>query len=242
MSFDAAEKYQSQIPAIQALVALGFRPISQADTDKRRVRLRNVVLDDVLVQQLLTINKFNHRGRDYPFDLQDAHEAIRRLKPTPDKIKGLKGTNQDIYDTARTRHDDCQDHRRRQQELFLSFHRLGAAREQCLPRDCGDFRRAHRQLQTKRCDIVGFVNGIPFVVVENKRPTESLKKAGSQLIGYQSEDNIPHLFHFAQMLMTMNRAGGALRYGRNAAEVLADLARRRGHGRRHRRPFDQIAP
>jgi type I restriction enzyme R subunit len=24
--------------------------------------------------------------------------ALRRLKPTPDKLKGLRGTNQDIYD------------------------------------------------------------------------------------------------------------------------------------------------
>ena len=76
--------------------------------------------------------------------------------------------------------------------------------------------------QTKRCDIVCFVNGIPFAVIENKRPTESLKKAGSQLIGYQSEDNIPHLFHFAQLLMTMNRAEA--RY--------ATVGRRRSSGRR----------
>src|SRR5205823_14139814 len=59
--------------------------------------------------------------------------------------------------------------------------------------------------QTKRCDIICYVNGVPFVVIENKRPTEGLKKAGSQLIGYQNEDNIPHLFHYAQLLLTMNR-------------------------------------
>jgi len=59
--------------------------------------------------------------------------------------------------------------------------------------------------QTRRCDIVCFVNGIPFVVIENKRPSASLKKADSQLIGYQSEDNIPQLFHFAQLLMSMKR-------------------------------------
>ena len=57
----------------------------------------------------------------------------------------------------------------------------------------------------RRCDIVAFVNGIPFIVIENKRPTERLKKADSQLIGYQREDNIPHLFHFAQILLSMNR-------------------------------------
>ena len=49
------------------------------------------------------------------------------------------------------------------------------------------------------------MNGIPFIVIENKRPTERRKKADSQLIGYQREDEIPHLFHFAQILLSMNR-------------------------------------
>src|SRR5438132_551801 len=98
MTFNAAEKYQSQIPAIQTLIALGFTPLSQARAEKLRGKLRNVVLDDVLVEHLLKINRFSFRGKEYPFDLEDAHEALRRLKPTPDKLKGLRGTNQDIYD------------------------------------------------------------------------------------------------------------------------------------------------
>lgn len=206
MSFDAAEKYQSQIPAIQLLVALGFKPLSQAEADALRGRPRNVLLDSVIIDQLLKINRFSHRGKEYPFDLQDAHEALRRLKPTPDKIKGLKGTNQDVYDllvlgTTITKaiEGDSKSYSLRyidwetpSNNVFhvtaeMSVERTGTA-------------------QTKRCDLVCFVNGIPFIVIENKRPTESLKKAGSQLIGYQSEDNIPHLFHFAQLLMTMNRA------------------------------------
>ena len=98
--FNAAEKYQCQIPALQLLVALGFQPLSQAEADQMRGgRQRNVTLDDVLVEQLLKINRLTHRGREYPFNLEDAHEAVRRLKPTPDRLKGLKGTNQDIYDT-----------------------------------------------------------------------------------------------------------------------------------------------
>ena len=100
MSFNAAEKHQSQIPALQLLVALGFVPLSQEiAVAQRGNRLRNVVLDDVLAEALLRINRYSHRGKEYAFDLADAHEAIRRLKPTPDKLKGLKGTNQDIYDT-----------------------------------------------------------------------------------------------------------------------------------------------
>ena len=80
MTFIAAEKHQSQIPALQLLVALGFQPLAPAQAlALRGGRLRNVVLDDVLVDQLLKLNRFTHRGRDYPFDLADAHEASREV-------------------------------------------------------------------------------------------------------------------------------------------------------------------
>ncbi|NKE74477.1 type I restriction endonuclease subunit R [Ochrobactrum intermedium] len=206
MTFDAAEKHQSQIPALQLLVALGFTPLSQAEAVRLRGgRLRNVVLDDVLADQLLKINSFTYRGRDYPFDLEDAHEAIRRLKPTPDRQKGLRGTNQDIYDTlvlgttiTKTIQGDSKSYSFR----YIDWDRPSnnvyhVTAELSVERTAST--------QTKRCDIVAYVNGIPFLVIENKRPTESLKKAGSQLIGYQNEDNIPQLFHFAQLLMVMNR-------------------------------------
>ncbi len=206
MIFNATEKYQSQIPALQMLVALGFTPLSQADAlAQRGGRLRNVTLDDVLAEQVLKINKFTRRGKDYPFDLADAHEAMQQLKPTPDRIKGLKGTNQDIYDTlvlgttiTKTIDGDSKGYSFRfidwDQPQNNVFH---VTAELAVERTAGT--------QAKRCDIVAYVNGIPFVVIENKRPTESLKKAGSQLIGYQNEDNIPQLFHFAQLLLTMKR-------------------------------------
>jgi type I restriction enzyme R subunit len=206
MTFDAAEKHQSQIPALQILVALGFQPLSQANAlSLRGGRSRNVVLDDVLADSLLRINRFSHRGRDYAFDLADAHEAMRRLKPSPDRLKGLRGTNQDIYDTlvlgttiTKTIDGDSKSFSFRfidwEKPENNTFH---VTAEFAVERT--------GSTQTKRCDIVAFINGIPVLVIENKRPTESLKKAGSQLVGYQNEDNIPQLFHFAQLLMTMNR-------------------------------------
>ena len=206
MTFDAAEKHQSQIPALQLLVALGFTPLSQAEAVRQRGgRLRNVVLDDVLADKLLRINSFTHRGREYPFDLEDAHEAIRRLKPTPDRQKGLRGTNQDIYDTlvlgttiTKTIQWDSKSYSFRYVDWDTPSNNVyHVTAEVSVERTAST--------QTKRCDIVAYVNGIPFLVIENKRPTESLKKAGSQLIGYQNEDNIPQLFHFAQLLMVMNR-------------------------------------
>ncbi|MFZ5708175.1 MAG: type I restriction endonuclease subunit R [Pseudomonadota bacterium] len=204
--FDTREKHQSQVPALQLLVALGFIPLSQEEALRLRGgRLRNVVLDDVLAEQLMRINRFTHRGREYGFDLEDAHEAMRRLKPTPDRLKGLRGTNQDIYDTlvlgtTITKSIDGD-------SKSYSFRYIDWER----PENNGFHVTAEFSVertassQTKRCDIVAFVNGIPILVIENKRPTESLKKADSQLIGYQNEDNIPQLFHFAQLLIGMNR-------------------------------------
>lgn len=206
MTFDAREKIQSQIPALQLLVALGFKPLSQAEAVQLRGRrLRNVVLDDILAERLMGINRFTHRGREYAFDLEDAHEAMRRLKPTPDRLKGLRGTNQDIYDAlvlgttiTKTIDGDSKSYSLRyidwENPANNKFH---VTAEFSVERTGSS--------QTRRCDIVAFVNGIPILIIENKRPTETLKKADSQLIGYQSEDNIPQLFHFAQLLMTMNR-------------------------------------
>lgn len=204
--FNAAEKYQSQIPAMQLLVAMGYEPLSQAQLlELRGNRLRNVVLDDILVEKLRELNSFSYRGKDYRFDIEDVHEAIRRLKPTPDRIKGLKGTNQEVYDTlvlgttiTKTIDGDSKSYSFRfidwENPAKNVFH---VSAEVAVERT--------GSTKTKRCDIVGYVNGIPFLIIENKKPTESLKKADSQLIGYQSEDNIPHLFHFAQLLMSMKR-------------------------------------
>ena len=206
MSFNAAENVQSQIPALQMLVALGFKPLSQADAlSLRGGRPRNVVLDDVLAETLMRINRFSHRGREYAFDLEDAHEVMRRLKPTPDRLKGLRGTNQDIFDslvlgTTITKSIDGDS-----KSYSFRFIDWENPRNNAFHVTAEFSVERTGSSQTRRCDIVAFVNGIPVLVIENKRPTETLKKADSQLIGYQSEDNIPQLFHFAQLLMTMNR-------------------------------------
>ena len=233
--FDAAEKHQSQIPALQLLVALGFTPLSQAEAVRLRGgRLRNVVLDDVLADQLLQINSFTHRGREYPFDLEDAHEAIRRLKPTPDRQKGLRGTNQDIYDTlvlgttiTKTIQGDSKSYSFR----YVDWERP-ANNVYHVTAEVSVERTA--SIQTKRCDIVAYVNGIPFLVIENKRPTESLKE------GRQPADRLSERRqHPAAVPLRAASHGdepcrGALRHRGHAAAVLADVAGRGRPGRDHR--------
>lgn len=208
-TFNAAEKYQSQIPALQMLVGLGFTPLSQSQAlALRGGRRRNVVLDDILTEQLLKLNSFTYKGVEHNFDVVDAHEAIRKLKPTPDQLTGLLTTSQQVYDTlalgttiTKTIAGDSKSYSFRYIDWNVPANNAFHVTAEYTVERTGTS-------ATKRCDIVAFVNGIPFIVIENKRPTESVKKGDSQLIGYQDADNIPQLFQFSQLLLSMNRQEG----------------------------------
>ncbi len=69
----------------------------------------------------------------------------------------------------------------------------------------------------RRPDIVCFVNGLPLAVIEAKRPDNHANKGPtidegvSQNIRNQRNDEIPHLFSYAQLLFSINGAEG--RYG-----------------------------
>ncbi|WP_301390857.1 type I restriction endonuclease, partial [Thalassolituus sp. UBA1965] len=70
---------------------------------------------------------------------------------------------------------------------------------------------------TRRPDIVCFVNGIPWVVIEAKRPDGSSRKGPtidegiSQSLRNQRHDEIPQLFAYSQLLLSVN--GIDARYG-----------------------------
>ena len=56
---------------------------------------------------------------------------------------------------------------------------------------------------TKRCDIIGFVNGLPLVFIELKRHDKGLKAAfDDNYTDYK--DTIPHLFHYNALVIVSN--------------------------------------
>lgn len=63
---------------------------------------------------------------------------------------------------------------------------------------------------TRRPDIVLFVNGIPFVVVECKRPDikSPMEEAVSQQLRNQNNENIPNLFVYSQLLLSLDKNEG----------------------------------
>jgi len=72
-------------------------------------------------------------------------------------------------------------------------------------------------VESRRPDIVCFVNGIPLVVIEAKRPDGNANKGPtidegiSQSLRNQRHDEIPLLFAYSQMLLSIN--GNEGRYG-----------------------------
>ena len=204
-TFNTTEKYVSQVPAMQTLIRMGYTCVSQQEAERMRGGLRRVLLEEVLIGQILKLNKFTYRGSEYQFGAGDAEEAVRKLKPSPIEQRGLVRTNQDLYDQIllgttieKTIDGDRKSYSVRYVDwdnpsnnayhatVEFSVERTGAS-------------------ATRRCDIVLFVNGIPFVVIENKSPTESVQQAITQQIGYQAHDNIPHLYHYAQVLIATNK-------------------------------------
>lgn len=56
-----------------------------------------------------------------------------------------------------------------------------------------------------RPDIVLFVNGTPFAVIECKRSSISVSQGISQMIRNQDKNYIPQLFKFVQIVMATNK-------------------------------------
>lgn len=250
-TFNPTEKYQSQIPAIQLLVNLGFEPLSQLQMQQLRGnKLKQVILEDILEERLLKINYFTVKGQTHAFDIEDAQAAVRTLKPLPDQLKNLVRTNQDIYDllmlgisARKTIDGDTKSYTMRYIDWdHPENNRYHVGTEFSVLRT--------NSRRTQRCDIVCFVNGILFIIIENKSSVVLLKKADSQLIKYQGEENIPHLFYYAQLLLTMNRSeakyatvGASAKYWhpwRDSEDRDIDIAKIINHSLNEKEKMDQL--
>lgn len=205
INLNTTEKYVSQVPAMLGLIGMGYKCLSQAEAEKLRGGLRKVLLESVLAEQILKINNFTYRGQIHDFSAGDAEEAVRKLKPSPIEQRGLVRTNQDIYDQillGTTIEKTIDGDRKSYSMRYIDWDNPAnnvyhATTEVAIERTGSN--------ATRRCDIILYVNGIPFAVIENKAPTESVGQAVTQQIGYQAHDNIPHLYHYVQLLIATNK-------------------------------------
>lgn len=204
VSFHFDEKYLSQIPALQVLVNLGYQYLTPAEAlAARGGKAGNVLLEEILREQLKKLNRIQHKGGSYLFSEENLQSAIQRLKNV--KYDGLLKTNEAVYDLLT----------------------LGVALEQSIEGDLKSFTLNYvdwrnpennvyhvaaefavertRSVETCRPDLVLFVNGIPFAVIECKSPKVDVAQAISQTIRNQRDEYIPRLFTYVQMVLALNK-------------------------------------
>jgi type I restriction enzyme, R subunit len=202
----------SQLPALHLLQKLGWTLLTPSDALKLRSgRKGNVILRPVLENQLMVINEFEYRGKKYPFDRSAIEEGIRALSDPADD--GLVRTNEKVWELIRWGKgipQAVEGDTKSYQLQFVDWERP----ERNVYQISDEFAvESFGATATRRPDIVLFVNGIPFAVMECKRPgdfggADPIEQAISQQLRNQREGEIPKLFHYAQVLygLSVNQA------------------------------------
>jgi type I restriction enzyme R subunit len=203
MSESYQEYYDSQLPAINLLKKMGWQYLTPVEAFKLRGEMySNVILEEILQEKLNDNNDFEYRGDSYKFSSGSIQGAINSLKNIP--FEGLVQTNEKVYDLI---------------TLGKSFSETIQGDKKAYTINYMDWKQPEKNVYhftdemiiesatgRKIPDLVLFVNGIPFVVIENKRRDkgESVEEAISQQIRNQRDDvGVPKLFYYTQLLLAV---------------------------------------
>ncbi len=194
----------SQRPALALFEAMGYTYISPADCDKQRGSRYHVLLRDILRGQLRRLNRYVYAGAENEFSAANIERAMEDLdEPLTD---GLVRTSEKIYDAlllGKSYPETVGDGK------MLSFNLRYIDWDN--PQNnvfhvTEEFAVDSQDRQhNARPDIVLFINGIPFAVIECKAPHIPVEEAVGQMIRNQQASYIPHLFKFAQLVVATNK-------------------------------------
>lgn len=194
----------SKYPAIELLKKLGYTYISPEECDGQRGGLYNVILRDILRTQLSRLNGYTFGGEEHKFSAENIERAVDEIEePLADN---LVVSSEKIYNDimlGRSYPETLSDGRNMNFNLKyidwddISNNVFHVTEEFTV-------HSADRQHDT-RPDIVLFVNGIPFAVIECKAPTISVEQAVEQTIRNQKQEYTPQLFKFAQIVAATNK-------------------------------------
>jgi type I restriction enzyme R subunit len=200
------EDHISQIPALQLLMKMGYTYLSPEEALKyRNNKTTAVLLDDILRKQLREINSIKVSStKTAIFSDANIENGIQALKDMP-MNEGYIAASEDAYNLIT----------------------LGKALEQSIDGDKKSFTLRYVDWENisnnvfhvteeysvmrstskehYRPDLVLFVNGIPFCIIECKRPDmkEPLEQAISQHLRSQQEDGIRSLYVYSQSVLTV---------------------------------------
>ena len=179
---------------------------------RKRGGTREVILRDELIAVLQT-RRFEYKGQWHPLSPGAIEQIVRELA-TPGLNEGLLTASERLYDKlclgiTVTEFIDGKKHAPTIAVIDWnnpSRNRFRITEELEVASSGGT--------HTRRPDLVGYVNGLPLVVIEAKRPDAGnpnknmLVEGISQQIRNQKNDEIPVLFAYAQLLLSVNGSDG----------------------------------
>ncbi|HAS6770269.1 TPA: HsdR family type I site-specific deoxyribonuclease [Vibrio parahaemolyticus] len=210
------EEYSAKLPALTLLTNLGWSFLSP----ELALSARGGKADEVVLRQLLRneLQKrtFTFAGKSYPLSEKAIDNLIAEVC-SPALNEGLLTANERLYNHLLygISVTEFVDGKKASPTVALidwqnpTNNSFVFTEEFTVTRSSG--------VESRRPDIVCFVNGIPLVVIEAKRPDGNAKKGPtidegiSQSLRNQRHDEIPLLFAYSQMLLSIN--GNEGRYG-----------------------------
>jgi len=207
------EEYSAKLPALILLNHLGWQYITPKQALSAREGKRDeVVLRDELRHQLQK-RRFLYGGVEYPLS-EKSIDTILSEVCQPALNEGLKLANEKLYNHFIY-------------GITVSEFIAGKKVNPTIPLIdwqtpennrflvCDEFEvLATNHIDTRRPDLVCFINGLPLVVIEAKRPDGQLHKGPtinegiSQSLRNQRPNEIPHLFAYSQLLLSINGSQG----------------------------------
>ena len=211
----------SQKPALELLQKLGYQYLSPEEAlELRGGKTSNVLLEDILRQQLRQLNSIRIGSHsEARFSEQNIENGVAAMRNVPME-GGYLNANEAVYNMLT----------------------LGKAFEQSIDGDKKSYTMRYIDWQhpennvfhvteefavtragsndTYRPDIVLFVNGIPLVVIECKRPDVkgAEEQAVSQHLRNQKEDGIRSLYVYSALLLAIGNSFGSYATTGSAAQ------------------------
>jgi hypothetical protein len=210
------EQFSPHIPALHLLINLGWQFLTTEDALKLRGSTREIILKQRLIEVLQT-RRFEYKGEFHPLSPGGIDQIVRQAQ-TLSLAEGLLPANERLYRLLTlgvTVTEFMPDGKKHQPTIALIDWQDPASNR-------WDATEALEVLSANGThvrvpDVVGYVNGLPLVVIEAKRPgvgqddRAMVEESIGQQLRNQRHDEIPQLFAYAQVLLAV--CGSEARYG-----------------------------
>jgi len=216
---NSREQYSAHQPALHLLCNLGWKFQTTAHALSLRGSTREVLLKGRLIEVLQT-RRYEYKGEWYPLSPSGIEQIVRELSALS-LAEGLMPANERLYGKLAlgiTVTEFMPDGKKHQPTITVIDWTDASANRWDVTEELEVLSAQGTHHRTP--DVVAYVNGIPLVVIEAKRPesggvshpsTAMVQEGISQHLRNQRPDEIPNLFAYAQLLLSISQTEG--RYG-----------------------------